>query len=156
MLALVTENYTLAKEIFKELLEIEEVGTPNYAMITHSYSRLCHHQKKYDEAFAEVERLKADPSIDQHKFVKLLAFYVRVSPEYTDKELPYEILVNKVRGLRYVAYNMYDRDDAMPHFYYVQGLEYLLKRALEEGKSLLIWSQLRNTGKRCMICVTRI
>ena len=93
-------------------------------------------QKKYDEAFAEVERLKADPSIDQHKFVKLLAFYVRVSPEYTDKELPYETLVNKVRGLRYVAYNMYDRDDAMPHFYYVQGLEYLLKRALEEGKQI--------------------
>ncbi len=38
-----------SKEIYKELLEIEEVGTPNYAMITHSYSRLCHHQKKYDE-----------------------------------------------------------------------------------------------------------
>ena len=38
-----------SKEIFKELLDIEEVGTPNYAMITHSYSRLCHHQKKYDE-----------------------------------------------------------------------------------------------------------
>ena len=38
-----------SKEIFKELLEIEEVGTPNYAMITHSYSRLCRHQKKYDE-----------------------------------------------------------------------------------------------------------
>ena len=93
-------------------------------------------QKKYDEAFAEIERLKADPSIDQHKFVKLLAFYVRVSPEYTDKELPYETLANKVRGLRYVAYNMYDRDDAMPHFYYVQGLEYLLKRALEEGKQI--------------------
>ena len=93
-------------------------------------------QKKYDEAFAEVERLKADPSIDQHKFVKLLAFYVRVSPEYTDKELPYEMLVNKVRGLRYVAYNMYDRDDAMPHFYYVQGVEYLLKRALEEEKQI--------------------
>lgn len=68
--------------------------------------------------------------------MKLLAFYVRVSPEYTDKELPYEMLVNKVRGLRYVAYNMYDRDDAMSHFYYVQGLEYLLKRALEEEKQI--------------------
>ena len=56
--------------------------------------------------------------------------------EYTDKELPYETLVNKVRGLRYVAYNVYDRDDAMPHFYYVQGLEYLLKRALEEEKQI--------------------
>lgn len=39
-----------SKEIFKELLEIEEVGTPTYAMITHSYSGLCRHQKKYDEA----------------------------------------------------------------------------------------------------------
>ncbi|MFR7808196.1 MAG: hypothetical protein ACLU4N_02230 [Butyricimonas faecihominis] len=59
--------------------------------------------------------------------------------------------------MRYVAYNMYDRDDAMPHFYYVQGLEYLLKRALEEEKqSLPIWLPLRNTGKKCMICVTRI
>lgn len=38
-----------SKEIFQELLEIEEVGTPRYAMITHSYSRLCRHQKKYDE-----------------------------------------------------------------------------------------------------------
>lgn len=46
------------------------------------------------------------------------------------------MLVNKVRGLRYVAYNMYDRDDAMSHFYYVQGLEYLLKRALEEEKQI--------------------
>ena len=66
-------------------------------------------QKKYDEAFAEVERLKADPSIDQHKFVKLLAFMCEFPRNTTDKELPYEILVNKVRGLRYVAYNMYDR-----------------------------------------------
>ena len=38
-----------SKEIFMELLEMEEVGTPKYAMITHSYSQLCRHQKKYDE-----------------------------------------------------------------------------------------------------------
>ena len=86
----------------------------------------------------EIERLKADPSIDQHKFVKLLAFYVRVHPRNIQtKNYLTETLANKVRGLRYVAYNMYDRDeDAMPHFYYVQGLEYLLKRALEEGKQI--------------------
>lgn len=92
-------------------------------------------RKKYDEAFAEVERLKADPSIDQCAFVKVLAFCVRVS-EYSDKDLPFETVADKVRGLRYVAYNMYDRNDAMPHFYYVQGLEYLIKRALEEGKQI--------------------
>ena len=43
------ESHYYTQEEVKELLEIEEVGTPNYAMITHSYSRLCHHQKKYDE-----------------------------------------------------------------------------------------------------------
>lgn len=38
-----------SKKRFKELLETEEVGTPNYAMLTHSYSRLCKHQKNFDE-----------------------------------------------------------------------------------------------------------
>lgn len=37
-------------------------------------------QKKYEDAFAEVERLKADTTIDVAKFTALLIFYVRVSP----------------------------------------------------------------------------
>ena len=93
-------------------------------------------QKKYEEAFAEVERLKADTTIDVAKFTALLIFYVRVSPDYVDKDLPFEVIVNKVKGLRYVAYNMYDRDDPLAHFYYAEGLEYLIKRALEEGKEI--------------------
>lgn len=38
-----------SKKRFKELLEIEEVGTPNYAMLTHSYSFLCKQQENFDE-----------------------------------------------------------------------------------------------------------
>ena len=149
----VSDNYVRFTELFgKKEVDMKLMEATSYAPVQF-IKELCDfegkdfnikmrvmtdlfNQKKYDEAFAEVERLKVDPSIDQHKFVKLLAFYVRVSPEYSDKDLPYETLINKVRGLRYVAYNMYDRDDAMPHFYYVQGLEYLLKRALEEEKQI--------------------
>ena len=38
-----------AKKLLRELLEAEEVGTPNYAMITHSYSQYYRHQNKPDE-----------------------------------------------------------------------------------------------------------
>lgn len=38
-----------AKAILHELLDTEEVGTPNYAMITHAYASFCHHQQKADE-----------------------------------------------------------------------------------------------------------
>ncbi|WP_294628009.1 DUF6377 domain-containing protein [uncultured Bacteroides sp.] len=38
-----------AKEMFIELLNTEEVGTPNYARATHLYSILCRVQKKYDD-----------------------------------------------------------------------------------------------------------
>lgn len=38
-----------AKKVLHELLETEEVGTPNYAMITHAYASFCWHQKKYLE-----------------------------------------------------------------------------------------------------------
>ena len=93
-------------------------------------------KKEYDKAFAELEHLKADPAIDAAKLAKLLIFYVRVSPEYTDKDLPFDVIVNKVRGLRFVAYNMYDRNDAYAHFYYASGLEYLIQRALKEGKQI--------------------
>lgn len=38
-----------AKKILTELLETEEVGTPNYAMITHAYASFCWYQQKYEE-----------------------------------------------------------------------------------------------------------
>ena len=93
-------------------------------------------QNKYDEAWAMVDRLAQDPKIDQAKFVKLLSFYTRVNPDYNDNELTFEQLAKKVKYTKYVAYNMYDRDEAMPHYYYATALEYLIKRAQEEGKQI--------------------
>lgn len=93
-------------------------------------------QNKYDEAWEMVDRLAQDPKIDQTKFVKLLSFYTRVNPDYNDNKLTFEQLAKKVKYTRYVAYNMYDRDEAMPHYYYATALEYLIKRAQEEGRQI--------------------
>ena len=93
-------------------------------------------QNKYDEAWEMVDRLARDPKIDQAKFVKLLSFYTRVNPDYNDNELTFDQLAKKVKYTRYVAYNMYDRDEAIPHHYYASALEYLIKRAQEEGKQI--------------------
>ena len=121
----VSDNYVRFTELFgKKEVDMKLMEATSYAPVQF-IKELCDfegkdfnikmrvmtdlfNQKKYDEAFAEVERLKVDPSIDQHKFVKLLAFYVRVSPEYSDKDLPYETLINKVRGLRSVSYTHLD------------------------------------------------
>ena len=89
-----------------------------------------------DEAWAYVDVLMADSTVDKRKFVKQLSFYTRVSPTYQDKDLTFDALARKVKYTRYVAYNMYDRDDAMPHYYYAQALEYLIRRACEEGKEI--------------------
>ena len=93
-------------------------------------------QNKYDEAWDLVDRLAQDKNIDQAKFVKALSFYTRVNPDYNDNELTFEQLAKKVKYTKYVAYNMYDRDEAMPHYYYATALEYLIKRAQEEGKQI--------------------
>lgn len=89
-----------------------------------------------DEAWGYVDVLIADTTVDKAKFVKQLSFYTRVSPDYQDKDLAFEQLARKVKYTRYVAYNMYDRDEAMPHHYYAMALEYLIKRAKEEGKEI--------------------
>lgn len=98
-------------------------------------SRLFREQQ-YPQVWQAIDSLIADTTIDQHKFVKQLSFYVRVSPKYTDQELSFDHLVNKVRYMRYVAYNMYDRDDAYTHYNYALALEYLIQRSLEEGKAI--------------------
>ena len=93
-------------------------------------------QNKYDEAWDLVDQLAQDKNIDQAKFVKALSFYTRVNPDYNDNELTFEQLAKKIKYTKYVAYNMYDRDEAMPHYYYATALEYLIKRAQEEGKQI--------------------
>lgn len=92
--------------------------------------------KKYEEAYGMIRESRNDPEIDQNKLVDQLSFYVRVSPGRGDDELPFETIVEKVRGLRYVAYNTYDRKKAEPHFEYAVGLEYLISRAGKEGRQI--------------------
>ena len=96
---------------------------------------LLFRDKKYDEAWAQVDKMIADPKIDQKKFVRLLSFYTRVS-SYSDDALTFEQVAKKVSYTRYVAYNMYDRDDAYTHFSYASALEYLIRRSLKEGKAI--------------------
>lgn len=91
---------------------------------------------KYDEAWAMTDKLIADPKIDKARFVKQLSFYTRITPKYQDNELSFEQLVKKIKYTRYVAYNMYDRDDAYTHYTYAVALEYLIQRAQQEGKQI--------------------
>lgn len=97
---------------------------------------LLFREQNYDEAWAMVDQLIADTTIDQSKFVKLLSFYTRINPKYMDNELSFEQLVKKIRYTRYVAYNLYDRDDAYTHYTYATALEYLIQRSIEEGKTI--------------------
>lgn len=52
-------------------------------------------QDKYGEAWDMVDRLAQDPNIDQTKFVRQLAFYTRVNPDYHDNELTFEQLAKR-------------------------------------------------------------
>lgn len=89
-----------------------------------------------DEAWAYVDALIADTTLDKASFVKQLAFYTRVTPNYRDNKLAFEQLAKKVKYTRYVAYNMYDRDDANAHYNYALALEYLIQRSIQEGKPI--------------------
>ena len=90
----------------------------------------------YEAAWALTDSLIQDKNIDQNKLVKQLSFYTRVDPNYRDNELTFEQLAQKIKYTRYVAYNLYERDDAYTHYYYASALEYLIKRAYEEGKQI--------------------
>lgn len=99
-------------------------------------SELFRDDSKFDAAWDYVDELIADTAIDQRKLVEQLSFYTRVNPGYKDGELTFEQLVRKVGYTRYVAYNTYNRDDAMPHYNYAVALEYLINRAIKENKPL--------------------
>ena len=93
-------------------------------------------QKKFKEAFAAIDRLIADPEIDQNQLIRGLSFYVRVYPQRETDELPFEVVAQKVKYLRYIAYNNYERDDASPHYMYALGMEHLMQRAARENKPI--------------------
>ena len=88
------------------------------------------------KAWDYVDTLIADPTVDQNDLVKRLSFYTRVTPTYRDCDLTFDQLLRKVGYTRYVAYNNYDRDEAMPHYYYAIALEYLMQRAAKEGRQI--------------------
>lgn len=99
-------------------------------------SELFRDDARFNEAWDYVDSLIADTLINQRKLVDQLSFYTRVSPDYKDKDLTFEQLARKVAYARYVAYNAYNRDEAMPHYNYAVALEYLMKRATEERKTI--------------------
>lgn len=90
----------------------------------------------FDKAWAYVDELIADTTVNKQKFIKTLSFYTRVMPTYQDNDLTFDQLITKVRHTRYVAYNNYDRDDAIPHFNYAMALEYVIQRAIAEKKQI--------------------
>lgn len=94
------------------------------------------HANKNEEAWDVADKLIADSTIDQGKFVKQLSFYTRINPKYTDSDLSFEQLIRKIRYARYVAYNMYDRENAQAHYNYAAALEYLIQRSLQENKPI--------------------
>lgn len=93
-------------------------------------------EKGFDEAWDAVDQLIADTTLNQLKFVKIISSYAYINPKYTDYELSFEQLVRKIHYTRYVAYNMYDREDVWPHFTYAAALEHLLRRSSEEKKQI--------------------
>lgn len=99
-------------------------------------SRLFNDNSKTDEAWVYVDKLIADTTVNKKDFVSRLGFYTRITPNYRDCDLTFDQLVKKARYTRYVAYNNYDRDDAMPHYYYAIALEYLCQRAAKEGRQI--------------------
>lgn len=89
--------------------------------------------KEFNKAFDMVDRLLIDPKVDQQALLNSLAFYMRVNPKYGEDEVPFELLTQKVKYMRYIAYNCPDRNNAINHYYYAASLEYLIKRAVKEG-----------------------
>lgn len=149
----VSDNYDEFVQLFgKETVDKKLTEATAYAPFEFTTS-LCEFEGKYynlqmaeltklfrsqkmDEAWEMVDKLVQDPKIDQKKFVDQLAFYTRVNPKYQDNELSFEALAKKVKYTRYVAYNAYDRDNAYNHYTYASALEYLIRRAQEEGKQI--------------------
>lgn len=93
-------------------------------------------QNKEEEAWEFADKLIADTTIDQGKFVKYLSFYTRINPKYTGSDMSFEQLTNKIRYARYVAYNMYDREDSQVHYNYATALECLIQRSIQENKAI--------------------
>lgn len=93
-------------------------------------------EKKLEKAWDIADRLIADTTIDQRKFVEELARYTQVMPRI-DKDLSFEQLARKIRYVRYVTYNLYNAwNDVYTHYAYAAALEYFFQRSVEEKKEI--------------------
>lgn len=91
--------------------------------------------KTSDEGWNYVDKLIADPTIDKAKLAEQLMFYTRLY-KGADRDMTFEQVVRVFKYARYVAYNMYDREDAMAHYNYAMALETLINRSIAEGKAI--------------------
>ena len=91
--------------------------------------------KTSDEGWNYVDKLIADPTIDKAKLAEQLMFYTRLY-KGADRGMTFEQVVRVFKYARYVAYNMYDREDAMAHYNYAMALETLINRSIAEGKAI--------------------
>lgn len=91
--------------------------------------------KTSDEGWDYVDKLIADPTIDKAKLAEQLMFYTRLY-KGADRDMTFEQVVRVFKYARYVAYNMYDREDAMAHYNYAMALETLINRSIAEGKAI--------------------
>lgn len=149
----ISENYRQFTDLFgKETVDTQLTAVTAYAPIAF-LEKMCDFEgkaynlkmaqmtslfrsNKDEDAWKFVDKLIADTTIDQGKFVKQLSFYTRINPKYTDDDLSFTQLVKKTRYARYVAYNMYDREDVHVHYNYAAALEYLIRRSLQEKKQI--------------------
>lgn len=92
--------------------------------------------QQYGQAYQMLRTMQGDPAVDQRKLVEQMSFYTRTMSKGREDETPFDTLIDKIRLTRYVAYNTYDRDEAMPHYNYALALEYLIERAAREGRTI--------------------
>lgn len=90
----------------------------------------------YHKAINLIDEMLVDSTYNQEDLMRRLEFYVQIGSDRKIVNKPYEWVVKQVEYLKYIAYNKLDRKDAKIHYAYAFGLEYLIKRSIEEGKSI--------------------
>lgn len=82
-------------------------------------------KKNYDQAAIEIDKMIADPTVDQQKLIDRLVFTARSGINST--RVPDSWKLKCLEYIRYIAYNKADRNDAHIHYEYAAALENILK-----------------------------
>lgn len=99
-----------------------------------TYSKLVQ-AKDYKKAAEMMDNILKEGKYNKAEVLNTLSFSARINAKSAD-QTPYEWLTKQIEYLRYIAYNGENRDDAMIHYYYASGLEYLIQRSAKDGKPL--------------------